>query len=193
MPKRKPPKDLLEQRPALADEVDVQHPSNGECIGDPPRKYTRAVHERICEELRKGQRAQGACARAGITTSTFHEWMRRGKEGDPWLREFFEDVEIAFNEAEAKAVDVVVKAMDDDPEHAEWFLERARADGYSKQVKTAVEGQIRDFMMRLEKALDPATFEKVLAVYMGFSSAAQNSELKGVVIKELPEHKDDKK
>ncbi len=183
MPTRKPPKALLEQRPALADELDVQHPSNGVSIGDPPRKYTRAVHERICEELRKGQRAQGACARAGITTATFYEWMRRGKSGDPHLYEFYEDVEKAFNEAEAHAVDVVVgsfsqkKASDNDREAAQWFLERARAEGYSKQVKTAVEGQIRDFMMRLEASLDPASFEKVLAVYMGFSSGAQTSEM----------------
>ncbi len=196
MPKRKPPKELLEQRPALANEVDVQHPSTGPCIGDPPRKYTRAVHERICDELRKGQRAQGACARAGITTSTFYEWMRRGKAGDPWLHEFYEDVELAFNAAEATAVDVVVESFSTkdvlarDTDNAKWFLERARADGYSKQVKTAVEGQIRDFMMRLEKALDPATFEKVLAVYMGFSTAAQSAELAGSETKQLPEHTD---
>ncbi len=180
MPKqRKPPKALLEQRPSLENEADVQHPSTGPCIGDPPRKYTRAVHERICDELRKGQRAQGACARAGITTDTFYEWMRRGKAGDPWLHEFYEDVQIAFNEAEATAVDVVVDAFKKeekpDVEAAQWFLERGRSEAWSKQVKNAVEGQIQSFMLRLEASLDAPTFEKVLAVYMGFSQAAANS------------------
>lgn len=167
------PKELLEARPALEGE-EVPHPTNGAYIGPPPRKYTRAVHERICDELRKGQRAQGACARAGITVSTFHEWIRRGKSGDPHLWQFAEDVEIAFNSAEAEAVDAITEGFrlgDDtgkkDTDAAKWFLERSRPDGFSKQVKTAVEGQIQQFMVRLEAALEPRVFEQVLAVYMG--------------------------
>lgn len=190
-----PPKDLIDQRPALAGEVYVQHPNTSPSIGEPPRKYTRAVHERIVEELKKGQRPQGACARAGITLATFHEWVRRGKAKDPWLYEFAEDVEIAYNTAEATALEAVTEGFrSTDPairlnhtEEAKWFLERARPDGYSKQVKTAVEGQIMQFMVRLEAALDPLTFEKVLAVYLGQSPAA---ELGNKEVAQLPEHGD---
>lgn len=183
MNQRPPPIALLEQRPVLAGNEDVKHPLTNPIIGDPPRKYTLAVHERICLELSNGQRPQGACARAGITVATFYEWIRRGKAGDPHLFQFAEDVEIAFNTAEAKAVDVVAAGFKEgdtanwDPERAQWFLERARADGYSKQVKTAVEGQIRQFLERLEAALEPALFERVLAVYLGQAPAAEVKRL----------------
>lgn len=187
-----PPKELLEQRAVLAEEIHVDHPmTTDKPMGPPPAKYTKALHERICEELRNGQRPQGACARAGITLATFHEWVRRGRNGDPWLYEFAQDVEIAYNTAEAVAVDTVVEAFTTkdpelrDPDAAKWFLERARPDGYSKQVKTAVESQIKEFMLRLEAALDPKVFEQVLAVYLGQSPAAQFGE-KEVAI--LPQH-----
>lgn len=143
--------------------------------GKPPRKYTPAVHKVIVDELRKGQRPHGACARAGITLNTFHDWIQKGKNGDPWLAEFVEDVEIAYNSAEASMVDVLVEAAGDREDRknaldaSKWLLERQRSDGYSKQVKTTVEKQIEQFLVRLEKALDPSVFEQVLAVYLGQS------------------------
>jgi hypothetical protein len=197
------PKELLEQRPVLEGDPTVRHPEMGNMeIGPPPRKYTQAVHERICDELRKGHRAQGACARAGITTATFYNWIRMGKEGNPHLAQFVEDVEIAYNEAEANALDVVNEVMDDKSteanpklrlEAAQWKLERTRADGYSKQVKTLVDKQIEQFVGRLEAALvgRPAKmmtgdqiFELVLAVYLGHSPAG---EIAANHVKALPE------
>lgn len=186
-----PPQELLEQRPGLVGDPSVRHEAMGVPLGDPPRKYTRAVHDVICAELEKGQRPQGACAKAGITMSTFHNWVKRGKEGDPWLYEFAEDVEIAINLAEHKALGVITDGFNAedpdkiDPERAKWFLERTRSDGFSKQVKQVVENQIQDFLLRLEAALDGPTFERVLAVYLGQAPTAQigNKE-----IRVLPEH-----
>lgn len=190
------PKELLEQRPVLEGDPTVVHPDMGNVgIGKPPRKYTPAVHEKIVEELRKGQRPQGACARAGITVAMFYDWVRRGKQGDPHLYQFAEDVEIAFNEAEASAVDVITEFIEDKSpdaspklrlEAAQWRLERSRPDGYSKQVKTAVEGQIKEFLLRLEKALPPHIFEMVLAVYLGQSPTAEIGQKAEVIL--LPEH-----
>lgn len=186
------PEKLIEQRPVLEGEPDIEQHTQQAKLGRPPRKYTKAVHDVIVQELQRGQRPQGACARAGITTATFYDWIQRGKSGDPWLYEFAEDVEIAFNEAEAKAVDVVNDVMGSEDDEmrfkaATWKLERTRPDGYSKQVKTAVEGQILQFMQRLEKALDAATFEKVLAVYQGHApSAAAEIGVKEISL--LPEH-----
>lgn len=189
--KKQPPEDLIAQRPVLEGDPSVVHPSMGTKLGSPPRKYTKAVHEVIVSELKSGQRPQGACARAGITLATFHDWVKRGKAGDPWLYEFAEDVEIAFNMAEANAVDVVHDVMADEDadtrlKAASYWLERARPDGYSKQVKTLVDKQIENFMIRLEEALDPALFEKVLAVYMGHAPAAEMGSKVEVTL--LPEH-----
>lgn len=186
--RRPPPPELLKACPGLGHDPDIVNPSQGPAIGDPPRKYTIALHERICEELRKGQRPQGACARAGITLSTFYEWMRLGKAGNVHLYQFAEDVEVAFNTAEADAVDVITDSFrNTEPEHrnpedVKWYLERTRADGYSKKVKTEVEGQIQDFLLRLETALEPALFERVLAVYLGQAPATVMGT------RQLPEH-----
>ena len=90
-----PPKDLLASRPCLAEEAYVLHPETSPSIGEPPKRYSKAAHERIVLELEKGQRPQGACARAGIPMSVYYEWMRKGRAGDPWLVQFVEDVDIA--------------------------------------------------------------------------------------------------
>lgn len=171
--KRPAPQPLIDSRPALAQQDIVYHPTTGPGIGRPPAKYTRAVHDVICDELKKGQRPQGACAKAGITMATYYEWIRRGKAEDPHLWEFAQDVEIAMGLAEAKAVETIVESFTTtnidlrNPDNAKWFLERARPDGYSKQVKTLVDGQIKQFMERLEAALPAELFEQVIAVYLG--------------------------
>ena len=176
----KPPEELLTQRPALEMETHVVHPSTSpECIGDPPRKYTRAVHDRICDEIRKGNRPVVAASIAGITSSTFYEWIRRGKAGDPHLFEFSEDVELAYNQAEAEAVGVIKESFSSedptarDTDNARWWLERARPDGFSKQVRTQVDGELQGFLLRLENALAPELFKQVLQVYMGQAPATE--------------------
>ncbi len=144
-------------------------------------KYTQAVHDRICEELRRGQRPQGACARAGISKATFDNWIEKGLRGDPALIQFAEDVELAYNEAEAKAVDVVTSSGfngEMSADDVKWWLERARSEGYSKQVKTTVENQQAEFINRLERTLmnmpgrymtGPQVFELVLSIAAGQS------------------------
>lgn len=172
--KKQLPDELIASRPCLEGDPSETHPSMGLPPGRPPVKYTPAVHEKICERVRAGDRPVVAASLAGITASTFHSWIQKGREGDPHLAQFAEDVEIAFNEAESIALGVVTAGFNSpDPdkrssEDAKWFLERARSAGYSKAVKTVIEGQIQEFMQRLETALDPATFHRVLAVYMGF-------------------------
>lgn len=164
---------LAEARPILNVKPDL-YMAVGETLpkSNPPRLYSQAVHNLICDELRKGQRPQGACARAGVTMSVFRDWIRKGKMGDPYLYNFAKDVELAFNEAEANAVDAITSKINpssenNDIEAAKWWLERARPEGYSKQVKTAIDVQMKEFLLRLEEALEPHVFEQVLAVYLG--------------------------
>lgn len=183
------PPELLAERPGLAYVENVTHPSTSPpSNAAPPRKYTIAVHERICEELKRGQRPQGACALAGITVATFYEWVRRGKSGDPYLAQFAEDVEIAYNTAEAIASGVINEGFtSDNPElrnveSAKWFLERQRSDGYAKKVKTEVESQVQEFLSRLEAALStmpsqlmdgPKVLQLIYSVYLGKNPSAE--------------------
>jgi len=176
----KPSESLKEQRPALVHNEDLMHGYDDRTpLGPPPAKYTAAVHEKICDELKKGQSKRAAAARAGITEATLHDWLKRGRDGDPHLWQFAEDVEIAQHLFEAGAVETITaSALSQEPdkqssEDAKWMLERTRSDAFSKQVKTTVENQIRDFMIRLEAALDERTFAKVLAVYLGQALPAE--------------------
>lgn len=175
--------ELAQLRPAVEDSQ-VHDPDAPKPVGRPPRKYSKAVHEIIVQELRRGQRAQGACARAGITVNTFQNWIQLGKNGDPHLAQFAEDVEIAYNAAEADVVEGLLEVTNDAEarvsdklEARKFWLERQRADGYSKQVKTLVDKQIEGFMRRLESALAPHIFEQVLAVYLGHNP--NGGELQG--------------
>lgn len=173
---KKAPPELEATRPAIAEQESVDHPSTGAPLGPPPRRYTLGLHTQIVELIKQGNRPPVAAAAAGITPATFHEWMRRGKDGDPHLYQFALDVDQAFALAETAAIETVRKAMLENPEYAKWYLERARADGYSKQVNMMVESQLQAFMKRLEEALDPETFHKVLAVYAGQYVPTENDD-----------------
>jgi hypothetical protein len=93
--------------------------------------------------------------------------MRAGRENDPHLWEFAQDVELALGCAEGVAVKVIQDNFKDNPEFAKWWLERARSDGYSKQVNMLVQSQLEEFLKRLEQGLSATEFEKVLAIYAG--------------------------
>lgn len=74
----------------------VPHPNDGPTDpGRPPNKYNREVHEKIVELIRSGYTSEHVAAACGVSRSAFADWLRRGREGDPWLIDFYEDVEAA--------------------------------------------------------------------------------------------------
>lgn len=164
-----PPKALVALRPALEDH-EVPHPSNGDPLPPPPSRYTPGLHEQICENIRKGNRPATAAGMAGIPSNTFYAWMKKGREGDPHLWKFAEDVELACHMAEGTAVASVAGpagAFVDDPDNAKWWLERMRADGFDKNANSKVAALLEDFMSRLEAALPPEIFNMVIAAASG--------------------------
>lgn len=165
---KKVPEGLVETRPAVADEP-TEHFVNGPPLGPPPRNYTRGLHDRIVQLIEAGNRPVVAAGMAGITSATFHRWIQQGREGNPHLVEFAQDVELAESRAEGNAVETVQKAALEDPEYAKWWLERARAKGWSKQVRTIVEHELEDVIERLHAAFahEPKTFERILAAIAG--------------------------
>jgi hypothetical protein len=166
---KKPPEGLLASRPALEGE-NVPHPASGAPPGSPPRGYSRGLHDRIVELIRLRNRPAVAAAIAGIPSSTYYAWMRKGREGDPWLYEFACDVEKAMAEAESAAIQTITGPSPDlftDPDSARWWLERARPEGYSKDTNTKVNALLIEFMERLERALPPEIFQMVVAAGQG--------------------------
>ncbi len=135
-------------------------------LGKPPARYTLGVHQQICDNVRRGNRPVTAAQMAGIPSSTFYHWMKLGKEGNPHLFQFAEDVEIAGGEAEGTALSAITTSFED-PENAKWYLERTRPAGYSKEVNSKVEAFINEFMDRLQDGLTPEMYAIVMGVAAG--------------------------
>lgn len=164
------PPETLATRPALAFNEFAQHPANGENIGYPPLRYSIALHQAIVDGIKKGNRPHIAAAAAGLPSQTYYAWMRRGKEGDPHLWQFADDVERALAHAETSAIAVIASqdgSFAQDSDNAKWWLERSRSDGYSKEAATKVNSMLEEFFKRIEAALPPEIFQLVIAAASG--------------------------
>lgn len=88
-------------------------------------KFTDDIRKRIVGTLKAGNYATVAARFAGISSTTFHRWMRKGKaQAKGPFREFYNEVEQALAFAETRAVAHVVKEFEDDWRAALSYLER---------------------------------------------------------------------
>jgi transposase-like protein len=70
-----------------------------------PNKLTPAVRKIIVDHVKIGATVEDACALAGITETTFYNWMQAGRNSDSGVRfEFFEAVTRARKEASVAAI-----------------------------------------------------------------------------------------
>lgn len=131
-----------------------------------PTKLTPEIHADIVERLGNGAFREQAAAAAGIDQSTFRRWMVRAEEGEEPYASFAADVMIADAKAEGKWSEVIVRAGYDAGEgdwkaHA-WLLEHKFPKRWGLRLKVEVAEELGDFLAKLEKSLDPETFERVL-------------------------------
>jgi hypothetical protein len=96
-------------------------------LGGRPTALTDEVADQLETMLRAGNYVHVAIRAAGVSRSTFNEWMRRGlsrlKRDRPY-RELRERVETAQAEGQVRHVAMVSKAAADDWRAATWLLER---------------------------------------------------------------------
>lgn len=102
-------------------------------------KLTPEVQQRVVEALRAGNYQDAAAGYAGISHTTFHNWLNRGKEearriadgekpkaSEAIYVEFLDAVEKARSEAEVRNVMHIQRAAQDGTwQAAAWFLERS--------------------------------------------------------------------
>ena len=72
-------------------------------------KLTPDIQKTLCDCLRSGCYAVTACARAGITESTYYLWLQKGEEGKQPYSEFLESVKKADADAEALLAGTVMR------------------------------------------------------------------------------------
>ena len=115
-----------------------------------PTKLTPDLIQEVCNWLKLGYYQEDAATMAGISSSTFYDWMRRGAEGQKALEsgdsplpdspdvdmylEFSEAVKKARAEAEGAHIRNIRKAADNGTWQASaWFLERSFPKKWGKR------------------------------------------------------------
>lgn len=101
-----------------------------------PTKLTPERQELIIKALREGNYIEAACGYAGVGTSTFYEWMERGRTASRGVyAEFADAVEKARAEAEMRNVQVIQRASKDTWQASAWWLERSFPDRWGRRVQ----------------------------------------------------------
>ena len=101
-----------------------------------PSKLTPERKRRFIKALKAGSTREAACSYAGIGTSSFQRWMKKGqKEDKGQYREFRVTVETVEAEVELMCNRRIMESAQDDPKWAAWWLERRRRSSYAQTIK----------------------------------------------------------
>lgn len=107
-------------------------------------KLTDETTERICVAIRQGATLESAAIYAGVPRSTFHDWLRRGRQPgarNPY-KAFVAQIDEALAHFEVNAVAQIAKAgADGEWQASAWRLERRYPDRYGR--RTRIEGDVR--------------------------------------------------
>lgn len=104
-----------------------------------PIKFTVAIQEAIITALRSGAYIETAAAYAGISKSTFYEWLRIGARGEnKKLAQFSGAVKRALAESELRDLAVVNRAAATSWQAAAWKLERKFPDRWGRRDRVEI-------------------------------------------------------
>jgi transposase len=107
-----------------------------------PTKLTPEVQDRLVSAIMAGNYQDTAARYAGVTATTFYNWMTRGREeGTGIYFEFVEAVEKAKAAAEVKDVALIDRAAQDGSwQAAAWKLERKFPHKWGRVNRTEISG-----------------------------------------------------
>jgi len=121
-----------------------------------PSKFNSERIDKIVNLIRLGNFAETAAAAAGISKQTYYNWLARGKAereridetgtkakaSEKHFLEFFDAVEGARAEAEARMVALISTAAQDPTkwQAAAWWLERVAPQKYGRINRTEISG-----------------------------------------------------
>ena len=109
-------------------------------MASPNAKWTPEVQALIVESLRAGNFREVACAAAGITSRTLHNWCARGDKGEEPYAALAAEVNAAEAEIETRAVKSISKS--DDIRAVTFFLERRFPKRWAQSKQVNVSGSI---------------------------------------------------
>jgi hypothetical protein len=112
------------------------------------------------QALTAGNTRRAACAYAGVSEDAFAAWLGR-------YADFADAVKKAEAQAEVKMVATVVQASTKQWQAAAWWLERRRADDFSRRDKVEITVRQHAEKLAAELGLDPeeliAEAERIVA------------------------------
>lgn len=103
-----------------------------------PTKLTPEIEKKICDYLKEGNYRETAAEMAGIGTTTFYNWLKKGKEAKrkSKFREFRDAVKKAEAFAESYHLQKLRKAGDKGNWQANaWYLERKFPEKWGRKDK----------------------------------------------------------
>lgn len=105
-----------------------------------PEKLTLELTEQIASLVRDGNSPSTSAVLCGISSSTFFNWMKRGRGQEPRFLEFSESIERASSQAVIRCVAHIHRAaVDGHWRAAAWLLERTRPEQYGKRSRGVME------------------------------------------------------
>lgn len=105
-----------------------------------PSKLTSEVKARLVQAIEAGNYYEAACGYAGITYTTFRNWMIKGENAKSGkYREFFEAITRAETVAEVRMVAQWQQHMPEDYRAIRDFLERRFPDRWGRKDKVQQE------------------------------------------------------
>lgn len=139
----------------------------------PKTKLTDSNMQEITKRLRAGGFLESVAREVGITSRTIRHWINRGRHelekrerGDkpnPKLDRhvlFYMEANSAMAEAEGRAV--VKITTSEDWRASAWYLERKFPKQWGRQLNVYLEEDYNRTLDKLERLLDPETYERVL-------------------------------
>jgi transposase-like protein len=102
-----------------------------------PQTLTPEMADQIAAMLRAGNYVEVAARAVGVHRNTLHEWLRRGREGDPAYAGLYERCEQARAEGEAAHVAQIARAGRESWQAVAWLLERQYPERWARPSQRA--------------------------------------------------------
>lgn len=121
-----------------------------------PTDLTPDIQAKIVEVVAAGNYREIAAHAAGISPRTLAGWVAQGKKAKSGIhRDFLQAVLKAEQDAEIRMVKAIVDGAEQDPKHAQWWLERKAPERWGRDRQIIKELLDRVKSLEAERGTTP--------------------------------------
>lgn len=137
-----------------------------------PTLLTPELQKEICRYIENGNSIQNSCILCGISESSYHEWVRIGKEDQASKKnsvysEFMESTIAARAKNKAWHIQNITQASKKDWKASAWYMERVYHKEFGRKDSLKVQGNfnVRNFDLELTQEEQAAYRERMASVF----------------------------